>query len=82
MRELRIAFDTVDERGAARGRGEQTLEDDERRPLLHDHLERLDGFRIRERDDLPVDLHALAKCGHQVLSSNDQCGRRHPVSLT
>ena len=76
-----VGLDAVDERGAARGRGKQPLEHDEAGPLLHDGLERLDGFRVRERDDLSVDLHVLAKRGHEVLSSNDQRGRRHLISL-
>ena len=82
MRQLRVALDAVDQRGAARRRGEQPLEDDERRALLHDRLERLDRFRVREGEDLPVDLHLLAESGHEVLRSDDQSGRRHLVSLT
>ena len=44
-------------------------------------LERLDRFGVRERHDFSVDLDVVAERRHQVLSSNDQCGRRHPVSL-
>jgi hypothetical protein len=79
--QLRVALDTVDQRRAARGRGEQPLEYDQRRAIFHDRLERLDRFRVSESKDFAVDFHPLAESGHQILSSNDQCGRRHPVSL-
>ena len=82
MGELRIALDAVDQRGAARRRGKQPLEDDETRPLVHDRLERLDRFGVREGHDVAIDLHVIAKGGHQVLSADDERGRRHPASLT
>jgi hypothetical protein len=79
--ELRVALDTVDQGRAAGRRGEETLEYHENRAIFHDRLERLDWFGVSERDDLAIDLHPLAESRRQVLRSNDQCGRRHRVSL-
>jgi hypothetical protein len=81
VRQLRIALDAVDQRGAARRRGEQPLENHQIGLLLHDRLQRLDRFRIRIGEDLPVDLDAVAQGGHEILRSNHERGRRHSVSL-
>ena len=47
--ERRVRLDAVDERRAARGRGEQLLERDDPRPLARDDVERAQRLGVRER---------------------------------
>jgi len=81
VRQLWVALDAIDERGTARRGGKQPLEHHQSRPVLHDRLKRLDGLRVRKREDLTIHLHALAERGHQVVRRNHQGRRRHAASL-
>jgi hypothetical protein len=58
--ELRIRLDPIDQRRPARRRGEQPLEDDEARPPFENGLQRLNGFRIGERQELAFSGEAAA----------------------
>ncbi len=79
--ELRIAFDPIDEGGAARCGGEEALEHDQPGAMFDNGLQRLNGFRVRELEAVPFDIDALAQRGHEIFSSDHQYVRGHRLSL-